>query len=123
MIGFHPSIIDRRKARLMMVISSPSPMISASCLSFEAKGSDCGCCEWCYENYGSLSPVSGFSLARLMLGLVKLLQTSLLEQELNELVFKRPLFEGAYLLLELSHRLNYVHLIALGLRFCSLLHV
>ncbi|KAK8704719.1 hypothetical protein V6N13_048334 [Hibiscus sabdariffa] len=50
------------------------------------KSSDCGCDERCFGNNGTLSIVGGLPLARPLFGLVKLLQNSLVEQELIELV-------------------------------------
>ncbi|KAK8662659.1 hypothetical protein V6N13_024550 [Hibiscus sabdariffa] len=85
MIGSYPTIIDIGKARLMVVISRPSPVISVTCLCCDAKGSDYGLYERCFNNIGSLSPICGLPVVRPMLGLVKPLHSSLLWQELIEL--------------------------------------
>ncbi|KAK8708039.1 hypothetical protein V6N13_059086 [Hibiscus sabdariffa] len=85
MIGSYPTIIEKRKARMVVVISSPSPMISAFWLCIAVKGFGCGFYEWCHGNFGLLSPVGGLPLVRPLLGLVKPLQTSLEEQEPIEL--------------------------------------
>ncbi|KAK8578215.1 hypothetical protein V6N13_047069 [Hibiscus sabdariffa] len=116
-IDSHPTIIDIGKAQVMVVISSPSPMISVPCLSLVAKGFDYGLFKRCSGNSESLSPVCDLSMASPMLGLVKHLQSSLLWQEPAELMMTRPSFEGACLRMELSHRFLLVHTIALGLGF------
>ncbi|KAK8578546.1 hypothetical protein V6N13_100382 [Hibiscus sabdariffa] len=88
-------------------------MIIDSCLCYAVMSSDCGCNER-YGNNGSLSTVEDLSLARPLLGLVKPLQNSLVKQDLIELVMTRPSVKGAYLRMKLSHRLDFVRLIALG---------
>ncbi|KAL4335339.1 hypothetical protein GQ457_07G016940 [Hibiscus cannabinus] len=102
----------------MVVIQSLSPMIIDSCLCYAVMRSDCGCYER-YGNNGSLSTVEDLSLARPLLDLVKPIQNSLVKQELIELVMTRPSVEGACLRMELSHRLDFVRLIVLGVSSVS----